>query len=391
MRIGIDGCCWSNRRGFGHFTRELVTHMAQENDDLDFVLVVDQQTASQCQFPDTVTLKVVGTSVQPTQAASAKTARSPIDMFRLGQAVAGLDLDVFFFPTVYSFYPLLKRLPTLITFCDATPENHPNLIFPTRRSQFFWRVKTRWAVRQASRILTISESAKSQIAAAFRLPTSVIEVISLGPSQAFAPIKDLTLVRSVLEKYRLPTDRPLILYVGGISPHKNLQGLLLALTHVGEHTTAGWHLVIVGDYENDSFLGCYRELVEQSLQLGLEDRITFTGYVTSQDLPALYCGARMFVLPSFNEGFGLPIVEAMACGVPVAASRRGSIPEVLGQAGVMFEPEDHGAMARSIGQLLEDDGLRSHLRDQGLERSKQFSWGRAARKTIQLLKGIASS
>ena len=219
----------------------------------------------------------------------------------------------------------------------------------------------------------------------------MIEVISLGPSQAFAPIKDLTLVRSVLEKYRLPTDRPLILYVGGISPHKNLQGLLLALTHVGEHTTAGWHLVIVGDYENDSFLGCYRELVEQSLQLGLEDRITFTGYVTSQDLPALYCGARMFVLPSFNEGFGLPIVEAMACGVPVAASRRGSIPEVLGQAGVMFEPEDHGAMARSIGQLLEDDGLRSHLRDQGLERSKQFSWGRAARKTIQLLKGIASS
>ena len=391
MRIGIDGCCWSNRRGFGRFTRELVTHMAQEGEDLDLVLVVDQQTASESQFPNKTTLKVVQTSVQPTRAASADGSRSLSDMFRLAKAASSLRADVFFFPAVYSFYPLLKCVPTLVTFHDAIPETHPDLIFPSWKSRFLWKIKTRLAIHQATRLLTVSETARTQIASSFKLPKSSLDVVTEGLGEGFSPVKNEELIHTVLSKYRLPTDRPLILYVGGISPHKNLQGLLLALTHVGEHTTAGWHLVIVGDYENDSFFGCYRELVEQSQRLGLEHQITFTGYAPSQDLPALYCAARMLVLPSFNEGFGLPIVEAMACGVPVAASQRGSIPEVLGNAGVMFEPEDHRAMARCIGKLLVDDGQWSHLRAQGLERSKQFSWDRAARKIIQLLRELASS
>ena len=355
MRIGIDGCCWSNRRGFGRFTRELVTQMVQEEEDLDFVLVVDQQTASECQFPDKITLKVVQTRVQPTRAASADGSRSLSDMFRLAQAASSLRADVFFFPAVYSFYPLLKCVPTVVTFHDAIPETHPDLVFPSWKSRFLWKIKTRLAIRQATRLLTVSAAARTQIASNFKLPESSIDVVTEGPGEGFSPVDDEKLIHAVLSKYRIPTDRPLILYVGGISPHKNLQGLLLALTHLGEHTTTRWHLVIAGDYENDSFLGCYRELVEQSLQLGLENRITFTGYVPSQDLPALYCGSRMLVLPSFNEGFGLPIVEAMACGVPVAASRRGAVPEVLDQAGVMFEPEDHKTMARCIGQLLEDE------------------------------------
>ncbi len=155
MRIGIDGCCWSNRRGFGRFTRELVTHMAQENDDLDLVLVVDQQTASECQFPDKIALKVVQTRVQPTRAASANGSRSLSDMFRLAKSASSLKAEVFFFPAVYSFYPLLIRVPTLVTFHDAIPETHPDLIFPSWKSRFLWKFKTRLAIHQATRLLTI--------------------------------------------------------------------------------------------------------------------------------------------------------------------------------------------------------------------------------------------
>ncbi len=388
MRIAIDACCWSNRRGFGRFTRELVTHMVREQAQHQYTLVVDTRTASEGEFPEGARLEVVATREQPTRAASAGGARSPLDLWRLARAASRVPADVFYFPAVYSFYPLLRRVPTVVTFHDAIAENHPRLVFPGLRSRLFWGLKCRLALRQADRVLTVSESARARIAEAFGRAEREIAVVSEGPSGIFRPLRDSTALGRVLERYGLPQALPLILYVGGISPHKNLGGLLEAFAHVVRETPS--HLAIVGDTGGDSFFGCHRELVEQSRRLGLEGAVTFTGFVPNEDLVALYNAATVFVLPSFEEGFGLPAVEAMACGLPVAASRRGSLPEVLGEAAVFFDPDDASDIAAALFRLLRDDVLRRELRTAGPAHAARYSWSAAARHTVRLLEEVAA-
>ena len=383
MHVGIDACCWSNRRGFGRFTRELVSHMVREGPQHRYTLVADAATAADARFPPGTEVEVVQTAEQPTRAASAEGARTPQDLWRMARAAARLPCDVFFFPAVYSFYPMLRRVPTVVTFHDAIAENHPGLIFPSRRSRLFWSAKSWLAMRQADRVMTVSQAAKAEIAAAFRCPPSRIHVVTEGPGEGFRPLDDPTAVRAVRERYRLP-DRPLVLYVGGISPHKNLQGLLRARAKMRQPC----HVVLVGDHQGDAFHGCYQELVTLTRARGLEEEVTFTGFVPNDDLVALYNAATLLVLPSFDEGFGLPVVEAMACGLAVAASRRGSLPEVLGPAGLLFDPEDQGEMAATIARLLEDPRLRRELGAEGLRRARDFSWAAAARSAIRLFEDL---
>ncbi len=388
MRIGIDACCWSNRRGFGRFTRELVARMVLDRPGHEFVLMVDRVTADQSEFPSGATVCVVETREQPTQAASAQGSRSPGDLWRLGRAASAQRLDAFFFPAVYSFYPLLRRVPTAVTFHDAIAEQHPELIFPGLRSRLFWRAKMWLALRQADRIVTVSEAARDQIASAFRYPASTICVIPEGPGAEFRMLDDRAPVARVLDRYRLPVDRPLILYVGGISPHKNLEGLLRALARIYQTSDVTWHLALVGDYLSDSFHSCYQSLMFLRDKLGLQDRVTFTGFVPDDHLVALYNAATMLVLPSFSEGFGLPVVEAMACGVPIAASRRGSLPEVAGKAGLFFDPEDHAEMAATILRLLGSAELREELRAEGRQKVKTYSWSVAAGRVVSLFEDM---
>lgn len=388
MRIGIDACCWSNRRGFGRFTREIVTHMVAECPQHEYTLVVDRATAAESRFPPGARVEVVSTREQPTRAASAAGARSPLDLWRMARAAARIPLDLFFFPAVYSYYPMLRRIPTVVTFHDAIAENHPDLIFPGARARLFWKAKTWLAIRQASRVMTVSKSARARIAAAFRRPESSIPVVGEGPGDSFRPLDDPAAVRRVLERYGLPGALPLLLYVGGISPHKNLDGLLHAMARIQDERPS--HLAIVGDHAGDSFHGCYPELLELRGRLGLEPRVTFTGFVPDEDLVVLYNAATVLAMPSFDEGFGLPAVEAMACGLPVAASRRGSLSEVLGSAGVFFDPRDHGEMAEALLRLLEDPQLRRDLAAEGLRRAQLFSWSAAARDTVRLFEETAA-
>jgi glycosyltransferase involved in cell wall biosynthesis len=388
VRIGIDACCWSNRRGFGRFTRELVTQMVTEFPAHEFVLVADRDTAREGSFPSGARVEVVATLEQPTRAASASGARSPLDLWRMARAVARLPLDAFFFPAVYSYFPLLRRVPTAITFHDAIAESYPHFIFPGVRSQMLWRLKTWLARRQADRLITVSESARAQVAAAFRVPASAIHVITEGPHESFRPLDDRDLLARVRHRYHLPAEVPLLLYVGGISPHKNLQGLLQAIDQLRALHPDPWHVALVGDHSNDSFHGCYRELTELTQRLALGDRVTFTGYVPNDDLVALYNTATLMVLPSFCEGFGLPVVEAMACGTPVAASRAGSLPEVLGPAGLLFDPAEPADMAAALLRLVQDSALRRKLREEGLQRVERFSWRASAHAVVRLLEGM---
>ena len=385
MRIGIDACTWANRRGYGRFARMLVTTMMTEYPDHAFTLVLDQHTAAESELPNGAKVEIVQTREQPTRAASAYGSRSVADLWKLSRAVSRCDFDVFLFPTSYSFYPLFCKTPTVVVFHDAIAEQHPELIFPRLRSRLLWKLKTWLAMRRADRMVTVSQSAREQLATIFRRPVTAIDVITEGPAPCFQPLDARESAAIVLRRYGLPDNVPLILYVGGISPHKNLERLLRAAKRVREP----WHLVLVGDYSNDSFFSSCKEVVELSRGLNIVDRVTFTGYIPDADLVVLYNLATMLVLPSLSEGFGLPAIEAMACGLPVAASNRGSLPEVVGEAGLLFDPSSEGEIADAIARLLGDELLRHEISRKAQERAKLFSWKNGARKMMSILEKAA--
>jgi len=385
MRIGIDACTWANRRGYGRFTRMLVTTMVTENPEHAFTLVLDQHTAAESDFPNGAKIEIVQTREQPSRAASAYGSRSVADLWKLSRAVSRCDFDVFLFPTSYSFYPLFCKTPTVVVFHDAIAEQHPDLIFPRLRSRLLWKLKTWLAMCRADRMVTVSQNARTQLAAIFRRPVTAIDLITEGPAPSFGPLDVRQSAATVLSRYGLPDKVPLILYVGGISPHKNLERLLRAAKQLSQP----WHLVLVGDYSTDSFFSSHQQIVELSRHLDFVDRVTFTGYVPDPDLVMLYNLAKMLVLPSLGEGFGLPVVEAMACGLPVAASNRGSLPEVVGEAGLLFDPCSEDEIASAIARLLGDESLRHELSGKSQERAKLFSWKNGARKMMSILEEAA--
>ena len=276
MRIGIDVSCWQNRRGFGRFTRELVQQLVHDHARThEFVLLADRFTAAEARFPDAARILIADTRRQPMRAASADGWRSPLDLLRLGWQAARCGADVFLFPTVYSFYPVLGRVPVAIAFHDAMTEDRPDLFFPTRRARSFWQAKVWLARRQASAIVAPSESARHKVAAALRWPVETIARIDEAPAAVFRKTENAAAMRDALSRCRLPADVPLILYVGALSPHKNLANLLRAVA--GLRADTGWHLALIGEHRTDSALGCHDEIVALRAALSLTGRVTLTG------------------------------------------------------------------------------------------------------------------
>lgn len=389
MRIGVEACTWANRRGYGRFTRQLVSAMVARHPEHRFVLFVDTHTARECTFPAGAETLVIETDAQPAKAAAADGSRSLRDVWRMSSAIVRAKCDVVLFPTRYTFVPLADRTPVVLTIHDATDVAQPNMLFPNWRSRLLWRLKSRLAIRRADRIVTGSNDARRHIARAFGLREESITVVSEGPDSCFHPRLGDPAIEQVRARYRIPQAARLILYVGGISPHKNLQALVRAASHLRTEEPNDWHVVLVGDYTGDSFLGCYRELVELVRSIGLAERVTFTGFVPDADLVLLYNTANMLVLPSKGEGFGLPAIEAMACGLPVAASDRNSLPEVLGGAGLLFDPDSDQAIAACMLRLLREPGLCAAQRARGLARAEAYSWSAGADTMVRVLEQAA--
>lgn len=175
-------------------------------------------------------------------------------------------------------------------------------------------------------------------------------------------------------------ERPYILYVGALESRKNLPRLLAAYARLREWSER-WRLVIVGARKWKS-----SPIFDTVQQLGLEPHVTFTGYVADEHLPALYSGADLFAFPSLYEGFGLPVLEAMACGTPVVTSNTSSLPEVAGDAAILVDPRDVEQIANAMWLVLSQPDLAAALREKGLARAAQFTWERTARETIEVYK-----
>jgi len=392
VRIGIDATCWWNNRGFGRFTRELLEAILRLDSGHRFFLYVDQPLDA-FDGDSSVTVVQVATGRPTTAAAVDGGNRSPLDMLKMGRAVANSSLDVMFFPAVYSWFPVPGKLPTLLTLHDAIAERFPELIFPKLRNRLFWQLKMRLAIANSTRILTVSNAAREEIVQYIKVPRERIDITSEAPGEHFRPVTDPARVDAAKRAAGVPGGVPYIVYVGGLAPHKNLLGLLegfdLALqdANLGDLT-----LVLVGDFKGGGFhsdVESLQQRVERSDRL--TGRVFFTGFVTDDDLVALYSDALAAAMPSFSEGFGLPAVEAMACGAPLLSSDRGSLPEVVGGGGLYFDPEDWSSIAAQITRLAGDAQLRAGLAEKAAEQAASFTWERAARSTLGHLEALAAA
>lgn len=385
MRIGVDACCWSNKRGFGRFTRELLNTLVSVDQKNEYIFFVDKDTAETGDFPEGVKVMAAKTSIAPTKAASASGRRSFRDLWVMSRLVMKQEIDIFFFPAVYSYFPIYTDARIIVTIHDVIADLFPEMIFPKKTLKLFWKLKQYLANRQAHLILTVSEYSRQQIIEYFKIPESRVRTILEAPNKIFIPLSNNGEMSKVLGQYKLAPEQRFILYVGGISPHKNLQTLIEVYGQLIQNMQfSDVKLVFVGDYSGDSFFTNYHALKQQISKLGLEKRIIFTGFVHDRHLVYLYNAASLLVFPSFQEGFGLPAIEAMSCGTPVAASNKGSLPEVIGEAGCFFDPYNPGDILNTIQNLLSNNTLREKMRHCGLIRAKQFTWERAAMDMVSI-------
>jgi glycosyltransferase involved in cell wall biosynthesis len=232
-----------------------------------------------------------------------------------------------------------------------------------------WRAVVPHVARRADRLIAISTAAADQIVEHLRVHRDRIDVVALG--HGTGQRTDPTPEAALRERHAIPPG-PVVLAVSAKKVHKNLPRLVAAIAHVPDAV-----LVMVGKSTPHEL-----EMREQAARLGIADRVVFPPYVDDADLEGLYAVARALVFPSLNEGFGIPILEAMARGVPVATSNVSSMPEVAGDAALLFDPRDEHAIAAAIRRLLTDDALRADLIERGRVRQAQFTWAAAAAGTL---------
>lgn len=279
-----------------------------------------------------------------------------------------------------SAIPFISPCPTVVTLHDLIPLRHPET--EKLAARLYWRLQIPIAARRSSYIITDSEHAREEIITDFQVAPERIKAIMLGFNPAMLERREPSAAAAVRAKYCLPQGY--ILYVGTIQPRKNIDTLIEAYHRLSQVRDDLPKLVIVG---RKGWL--YEKLFARIAELGLAEDVIFTGFVPDEDLPYIYDGARLFTYLSFFEGFGLPPLEAMACGVPVVTSDTTSLPEVVGDAGIAVPPGDVGKVVAAIVSILDDAGYAALLGARGRERARLFSWEAAARETIEIYRTVA--
>lgn len=274
--------------------------------------------------------------------------------------------------------PLRRTMRTVVTIHDLGYLRYPEAHTPAHR--LYLRISTLWSARVATRIIAVSTATRDDLVRFAGVRSDKITVIHHGLAPRFRPVADPTAITAAQARYGI-TDT-YFLYVGTLQPRKNLLRLIEAFAQLDENAlqSTRTELVIAGKK------GWLTEAIERrATELGVAERVRFVGYVADADLPALLSGALGFVLPSLYEGFGMPVLEAMACGAPVLTSTISSLPEVAGNAALLVDPEDTAAIMGGLRRLTTEPALRAQLRARGLARAAEFTWQRCAAQTLAVL------
>ncbi len=311
-------------------------------------------------------------------------ANIPLDVrpWRMGVWLAhalGISLDRAF-PPIDIFHatehllPPLKNARTVFTLHDLIFQFFPEFHLPLNR--WFLRNAMPHFLRRANAIIAVSECTKRDAIQFYRVPPEKVTVIYEGVNPALRPVEDPNVIAAARVRYA--RSQPFLLFLGTIEPRKNIPALVDALKILRDRGFP--HRLLVAGRKGWLYQGVF----EHVRQVGMENQVDFPDYVPDADLPALFAACDAFVFPSLYEGFGLPPLEAMACGAPVVCSNTSSLPEVVGDAALCVNPRNPGEIATAVERVIQDARLREELRTKGLAQAARFSWERAARETLQV-------
>ena len=371
MRIGLDGKVLTLRAGgIGRYainlTRAMLAEAAARRPELEFVIFTGPQTSPE------VMAEFRGACDECFLGAKSSVIRS---LALVPAALRRLRVDVFHGMDHVGIPFVGRSAKTVVTVHDVIVLILPETFTP--RHRLVVRTALARVRRKADRVIVPSQAVKRDVVTRLGVPGDRVVVTPEGCEPCFRPIRSAGALHAAAAKYGLPPRY--VLAVGTLEPRKNLTTLLRAFARLrrdGE-VDPELRLVLAGAR------GWLEEPIFRAVRsLGLDEAVHFPGFIDDDDLPAVYGGAALFVFPSLYEGFGLPLLEAMACGVPVVASNVSSLPEVAGDAALLVDPRETDDLADAVARALRDGALRDRLRAAGLARARQFSWEATARRTL---------
>lgn len=281
-------------------------------------------------------------------------------------------LDLFFTLTHYA--PRFTMIPTVVSVMDLSFIHFPETF--KKRDLVKLTKWTEYSVKNAKKVITISESSKNDIIKSYKIEPEKVKVVPLG-------LKEITMEKGSKDLSEFGVKGKFVLFVGTLQPRKNIQKLIEAYSLLSSEIKEENQLVIIG---KKGWL--YEEILDAPKKFGVEDKVLFLDYVSDQDLPTFYKKAQVYALPSLYEGFGLPILEAMRYGCPVIASNVSSMPEAGGDAALYFDPENASDIAKTIEKVIKDKKLREEMIRKGNSHYKKFTWDKAAKEVLSTLESI---
>lgn len=372
QRIGINAHLLAegesyHRAGVSRYIYNLLTHLSEADPEGDYTVFLN----SRCALPMSNKQK---RSHLPTQKPLVRILweqfLQPPQLVAAGIALLHSPLNI---------QPLFLPCRGVITVMDLTFVVYPESFKPLPR--VYQKVFTRLSARRAARLIAISGSTARDLSRFFAVPEAKTTVIFPGVDAAYRPIRDESMLASFRLRHSLPER--FILFVGTLEPRKNLVTLLHAYAQFKRQANTNHKLVLAGGKG-----WFYQPIFAAVEELGLQADVLFPGFVAEDELPLWYNTADVFVYPSLYEGFGLPPLEAMACGKPVAVADASSLPEVVGDAALCISPHQPEEWAAALLRLCQDANLRSDLAARALERARQFSWTRMAQQTVQVYRDV---
>ena len=387
MRIGVDATCWQNRRGYGRHIRALLGALVRTDRSNHYTLFMDSDEDT-CSVPEGVEFHVVRTSAATAVAASATGHRSIRDIMRMSRALARGNFDVVLFPTIYSYVPVFSRARKVVIIHDVIAEKFSDLTHPGKLARLFWRAKVALGRWDADALVTVSEHSRKGLVEHFGVDPHRVAVVGEACDQVFRVLEQPAHA-SRLEALGLSLDNRMVVYVGGFNPHKNLETLVSAFARLVCRTDfCDVRLVLVGDYEREVFHSYYDTIRHQVETLGLSRHTVFTGYLPDEELVALLNRATVLALPSLLEGFGLPAIEAAACGCPVIATTASPLPSLLGDGGLFVDPRDLDGWESALAKVLGSEAVRQEMRTAGLAAARRLTWEAAAGQLMDVFKKV---
>lgn len=379
MNLGVDIRILGRRRAVSRYTAGLLKAIARLKPEIKLYLFTESKEK-------TALLSLPEGSFKEVLVEPRITIR---DHFLFKKDLEKYPLDVFFHPDNREF--LFCHKNSVTTVHDLIPWVLPDLVLGSDpltnlRQRVYLEMQKRALLKSAKRILTVSNASREDIVKVLGVDPDLITVTYEGVDNTFQPVVDKLQLQQTLKKYNLPEEY--LFYIGGLDERKNLLRLIHAFSKIAESRKI--FLVIGGRTDTTDLEGrnSFLTLKKEIEKLGLQSLVIFPGFILENDLPAIYSQAKVFVYPSYYEGFGLPPLEAMACGVPVITSNCSSLPEVCGKAALLFNPYETKALVAAISLMIDDEQLRNEYRQAGFQRVKHFSWESVAAKTIEVFESL---